>query len=157
MQPDRQAGAADLLQQRVEAVEARLGRELEVVAVAAHRAEQAAHLGERRAAGLLDALGARPRRPRASSGSLCRTAPTWSTITLTAWATMSWSSRAIRARSSATAMRAAASRSRSALGRALLRRLGLLGPLAQREAGEPADREQERDEDELAGRVVGSL
>ena len=51
---------------------------------------------------------------RASSGSLCRTAPTWSTITLTAWATMSWSSRAIRARSSATAMRAAASRSRSA-------------------------------------------
>ena len=49
-----------------------------------------------------------------ASGSLCRTAPTWSTITLTAWATMSWSSRAIRARSSATAMRAAASRSRSA-------------------------------------------
>jgi len=29
---------------------------------------------------------------------LCLTAPTWSTITLIAWATMSWSSRAIRAR-----------------------------------------------------------
>ncbi len=41
-------------------------------------------------------------------------APTWSTITLTAWATMSWSSRAIRARSSATAMRVTVSRSRSA-------------------------------------------
>ncbi len=35
-------------------------------------------------------------------------------MTLTEWATMSWSSRAIRARSSATAMRAADSRSRSA-------------------------------------------
>ena len=46
-------------------------------------------------------------------------------MTLTAWATMSCSSRAIRARSSATAMRAAASRSRSASGCALLRRLGL--------------------------------
>ena len=41
--------------------------------------------------------------------------------------------------------------------RAFLGRLGLLGPLAQGEAGEPADREQERDEDELARRVIGSL
>ena len=41
------------------------------------------------------------------------------------------------------------------LGGAQLRRLGLLGPLAQGEAGEPGDREQDRDEDELAGRVVG--
>ena len=41
------------------------------------------------------------------------------------------------------------------LGRALFRRLGLLGPLAQGEAGEPGDREQERDEDELARRVAG--
>ena len=43
------------------------------------------------------------------------------------------------------------------LGRARLGRLGLLGPLAQREAGEPDDREQDRDEDELAGSVAGSL
>ena len=49
-----------------------------------------------------------------AAGIRCRTAPTWSTITLTAWATTSWSSRAIRARSSATATRAADSRSRSA-------------------------------------------
>ena len=43
----------------------------------------------------------------AVSGSRCRTAPTWRTITLTACATTSCSSRAIRARSSATASRAA--------------------------------------------------
>ena len=55
VQLDGQAGAADLVEQRVEAVEARLGRELDVVPVAAHRAEETAHLGERRAAGLLDA------------------------------------------------------------------------------------------------------
>ena len=43
------------------------------------------------------------------------------------------------------------------LGRAHLRRLGLLGPLAQGEAGEPADPEQQRDEDELAGAWSGLL
>ena len=111
----RRAGPArpTSVQQRVEAVEPGLRRELDLVAVAAHRAEEPAHLGERGAAGLLDA----PERVAVLGqlvGSLCRTAPTWSTITLTAWATMSCSSRAIRARSSATAMRAAASRSRSA-------------------------------------------
>ena len=41
------------------------------------------------------------------------------------------------------------------LERALLGLLGLLGPLAQRIAGEPADREQHRDEDELARSVLG--
>ena len=117
------------------------GRELDVVAVAAHGAEEPAHLGERRAAGLLDAL--ERVRPPGSSGSLCRTAPTWSTITLTAWATTSWSSRAIRARSSATAIRAAASRSRSAMDRAQLGRLRLLGALAQHVARDPAEREQD--------------
>ena len=55
MQSHRQPGASDVVHQRVEGVEARLGAELDVVAVAAHRAEQAAHLGERCAAGLLDA------------------------------------------------------------------------------------------------------
>ena len=113
VQAHRQAGAADLVHQRVEVAEPRLGRELDLLALAPHRAEQPAHLGERRAAGLLDAFERLPVLASAR-GSLCRTAPTWSTITLTAWATMSCSSRAIRARSSATAMRAAASRSRSA-------------------------------------------
>ena len=56
MQPDGQAGAADLVQQRVEAVEAGLGHELDLVALAAHGAEETPHLGERRAPGPLDAL-----------------------------------------------------------------------------------------------------
>ena len=109
----RQAGPADLVQQGAEGVEAGLGHQVDVILVAAHGGQQTAHLGQRRTPGLLDAaeriavLGERV-------GSLCLTAATWSTITLTAWATMSCSSRAIRARSSATAIRAAASRSRSA-------------------------------------------
>ena len=48
MQLDGKAGAPDLLQQRVEAVEARLWHELGFVAVAAHGRQQLAHLGERR-------------------------------------------------------------------------------------------------------------
>ena len=55
VQPHGQAGAADLLEQGVEPVEPGLRRQLEALAVVAHRAEQPAHLGERRAAGLLDA------------------------------------------------------------------------------------------------------
>ena len=55
VQPDRKPGAADVVQQRVEPVDARLGRELEAVAVATHRPEEAAHLGKRCAAGPLDA------------------------------------------------------------------------------------------------------
>jgi hypothetical protein len=39
------------------------------------------------------------------------------------------------------------------LARAFLRSLVLRDPLAQREADEPGDREQRRDEDEVAGRV----
>ena len=55
VKPHRQPGAADLVQQRVEAVESRLRRQLEVVAAPSHRAEEAAHLGERVATGALDA------------------------------------------------------------------------------------------------------
>ena len=43
------------------------------------------------------------------------------------------------------------------LRRAFFRRLGLRGPLAQREAGEPGDREQDGDEDEVAGAWSGLL
>ena len=68
---------------------------------------------------------------------------------------MSWSSRAIRARSSATAMRAAASRSRSATAPRVPRPPRPARALAQREAGDPDDREEDRDEDELARRVAG--
>ncbi len=68
---------------------------------------------------------------------------------------MSWSSRAIRARSSATAMRAAASRSRSAWAARASAASACSAALAEREAREPADREQDGDEDELAGRAPG--
>ena len=113
MELDRQSRTPDLVQQRVEPVETWLGDELDFVAVAPHGGEEAAHLGERRPAGALDA----PERVAILGqlvGQVCLTAPTWSTMTLTACATTSWSSRAMRARSSATATRAADSRSRSA-------------------------------------------
>ena len=55
MQLDGQAGAADLVEQRVEAVEARLRHELGFVPFAAHRGEKTAHLGKRCPAGPLDA------------------------------------------------------------------------------------------------------
>jgi hypothetical protein len=72
----------------IEAVEAGLGQELGFVPVAAHGDEETAHLGERCPPGPLDApegiavLGQCIERR-------CLTAPTWSTITLTAWARMS--------------------------------------------------------------------
>ena len=114
VQPHGQAGAADLVEQRVEAVEARAGAR----ARGSSPSRRIAPSRRRISASAARPVCSTPRSASASSasasGSLCRTAPTWSTITLTAWATMSWSSRAIRARSSATAMRAAASRSRSA-------------------------------------------
>ena len=46
VQLDRQPGPADLVQQRVDAVEAGLRHELGLFPFAAHRGEQAAHLGE---------------------------------------------------------------------------------------------------------------
>ena len=50
-----QAGAADLVQQRVEAVETGLRNELDLVLVAPHCGKETAHLGERGPAGPLDA------------------------------------------------------------------------------------------------------
>jgi hypothetical protein len=55
MQPDGQAGPADLVQQGAEGVEAGLGHQVDVVLVAAHGGQEPAHLGQRRAPGLLDA------------------------------------------------------------------------------------------------------
>ncbi len=75
-----------------------------------------------------------------AAGIRCRTAPTCSTITLTACATTSCSSRAIRARSSATATRAADSRSRSARSARSSAASALLVALAQREPHEPGRR-----------------
>ena len=130
-----------------------VGHQRRAVALAPHRAEQPPHLGERSAARLLD-VAQRFASSRPESGMPWRTAPTCSTITLIAWATTSCSSRAIRARSSATATRAADSRSRSAWPRAL-RGLGLLGSLAQREADQPGDGELHRDEQVSPARGPG--
>src|SRR5207249_2272804 len=60
VQSYRKAGAADLVEQGVEVLEARLRRELHVLTVGAHRAEQSAHLGERRAARRLDVAECTP-------------------------------------------------------------------------------------------------
>ena len=54
VQLDGQPGAADLLDQRVEAVKAGLRRELDAIAVTAHHTEQTAHLRQCAAPGLLD-------------------------------------------------------------------------------------------------------
>ena len=115
VQPHRKPGAADLVEQRRRGCRDPAG-------ASSSRSSPSPRIAPRRRR--ISASAVRPAcsTPLSASavlrerrrGSLCRTAPTWSTITLTAWATMSWSSRAIRARSSATAMRAADSRSRSA-------------------------------------------
>ena len=67
---------------------------------------------------------------------------------------MSWSSRAIRERSSATATRAADFALALGLDGAFFRRLGLLGTLTQRVARDPGDHEPKRNEDEVAGRLT---
>ena len=56
VQLDGQTGAADFLQQRVEAVQAGLRGEFDVVTVATHGCQETAHLGKRSAAGPLDVL-----------------------------------------------------------------------------------------------------
>ena len=97
----------------------------------------------------------------AASGSrrrLRRAADAWITITLTEWATMSCSSRAMRVRSSVTRRLASSSRSRSARS-ARSRELGDLGPpaphvVADDEGGDQPDQRAERDPD---GEVVAIL
>ena len=132
------------------------GRELDVVAVAAHRAEQAAHLGERRAAGLLDAA----RAPRVSSrervGQLVPDG-----ADLQHHHADGVGDDVVQLARDPRAL--LGDRDRAPPPRARARRCGArssaasacCGALAQGEAGEPADREQHRDEDELAGGVVG--
>ena len=102
----------------------------------AQHPQQAAHLGERLAAGLLDRIQCL-RVTAFPLPSAIRSAPAWTTITLTLWETTSCSSRAIRARSSAEAARTLASRSRAARAqRTLLRYLRMDVPLANETARE---------------------
>ena len=83
------------------------------VVLAAEHADHAAHLGQRIAAGRSTTSSASSTFSWSGSSSR-RTAEAWTVITLTLCPTTSWSSRAIRARSSATASRACSSRSSSA-------------------------------------------
>ena len=152
---DRQARAADLVQQRLDACRGPGWGASSISSPSWRIAPSRRRISASAVRPACSTSWSASRSGASASGSRCRTAPTWSTITLTAWATMSCSSRAIRARSSATAMRLAGVPLALGLRRAHLRRLGLRGPLAQREAREPADREQGREEDELAGGVLG--
>ena len=139
MQLDGQAGAADLVQQRVEAVEAGLRRELDVVAVAAHGAEEAAHLGERSAAGALDA----PERIAVLRERIGELVPDGADLEHhhadrvgDDVVELARDPRALLGHGDACGRLALA----LGLGRAFLRRLGLLRALAQSEAGDPGDR-----------------
>ena len=154
MQPDGQARSADLVGERVETVESGLRGELEVVAVAAHRAEQAAHLGERAAAGALDAVE-RLRVLGQLAGQLVADGADLE------------HHHAHRVRDDVVQLARdpgallghgdACRRVALALGRgrALLGCLGLLGALVDGVPAQPADREQQRDEEELTGAVHG--
>ena len=140
--------------QRVEAIEARLGRELDAVALVAHRPEEAPHLRKRRAAGLFDALQRIPILVERLGQLVADGADLEHHH-----ADRVGDDVVELARDAGTLLghRDAGGRLAFALGleRTLFRRFGLLGPLAQREAGQPADPEQDGSEDELGRRVPG--
>ena len=149
-----QARSADLVQQRLDPVEAGLGRQVDPFAVLAQRAEQVAHLRERRAARLLDVLErltvrcARVGEPVPDGAHLehHHADGVGDDVVQLAGDPRALFGDSDAARGVPLAL---------GLRRAALRRLGLLGSLAQREAREPADREQGREEDELAGGMAG--
>jgi hypothetical protein len=154
VQQHGKAGAADRFQQVVEAVETWLGCQFGRFAVVAHGAEEAAHLGERRTAGLLDvseriAVLLERLRQLVPDGADLKDHHADGVgddvVELTRDA------RALLGNCEACSRLALA----LGLGRAFFCRFGLLGALAQGKAREPADPEEERDEEELAGRVCG--
>ena len=154
LQPHRKARAPELLDQRVEAVEARMRGALGVLTVASHRAEQAAHLAQCRAAGLLDA----PERLAVPLELVREVVPDGADLkhhhadgVRDDVVELARDARALLGdcdtrRGLALPLR---------LRRTQLRCVGALGSLAQDEAGEPADPEQHGREDDLARRVVG--
>ena len=94
-------------------------------------------------------------RSRSCSGLSSRRTPAACTvITLTLWPTTSWSSRAIRARSSATAARASSSRARSSRVGTLLRRVGLPQLVPEAEPDRPRDAEDDASPYEVADAAV---
>ena len=140
---DREAGLARLLDEPVEVLEARLRRERGRLLRPAEDADEPAHLGERLASGLLDdqqrlslPLLFGPQEPADARRLNGHDAD--------AWPTTSWSSRAMRARSSATAARASSSRLLEP-GRAFLGFPRLLELAAQAESEEPDGQEEKRE------------
>ena len=147
---DRKPGAAYVLQQRVEPVHARMGCELEAVAVATHRPEEAAHLGKRPATGPLDALEGIPVL-REHLRELVPDRPD-----LEHHDAHGVSDDVVELpRDPCPLLRDRDARGRLALALGLSRAyfgcFGLLGPLAQGVARDPSDHEPEGNEDELAG------
>ena len=153
---DRQAGAADLFSQRVEAVEAGVRLELDLFAFAAHGGQEAAHLGQCRASRLLDAfqrvtiLGERIRKlvPDGADLEHHHADGVRDDVVEFAGDPCTLLGRRDPRRRLPVAL---------GLGRACLCRFGFPGPLAHRKAGQPADPEHEREKDLLGGGVVGHV
>ena len=149
MQLDGQAGAADLVEQRVEAVEAGLGHELGFVPFAAHGGEETAHLGERCPAGPLDAseriavLGHRVGELVPDGADLEHHHADGVGDDVVE---LAGDPRALLCHRDACGRLALA----LGLGGALFRRFGLLGTLTQGVARDPGDHEPEGNEDEVA-------
>ena len=151
---DGKAGAPKGLQQRVEAAEAGLRSQLHVLGPLAHGAEEAAHLAERVAAGLLDARERLPV-PLQLGRQLVPHGPDLEHHDADGVrddvVQLAGDPRALlrdgdTGRRLALPLRVIGTR---------LRHLGVHGALAQGQATEPRDREESRREDEVARRVVG--
>ncbi len=106
-QLDRQPAGGEAAHERADVGEARLRGERDVLVLAAQHAEQAAQLRERLAPGLLDGGEGGLRRASGLRSASRRAAAACTVIALSAWATTSCSSPAIRVRSSSAALSAA--------------------------------------------------
>src|SRR5262249_55571153 len=117
-QLDRQPRLARVLDQPLELLEARLGRQCRSSLGVTQHAGHPPHPPRRILASAAPPVCSTTIRASLTRSWSCssrrRTAEACTGMTLTLWPTTSWSSRAIRARSSATALRARSSRSRSA-------------------------------------------
>ena len=157
MQLDGQTGTTDFLQQRVEAVEAGLRGEFDVVTVATHGGQETAHLGKRCAARPLDA----PERLAVLGQRIGKLVPHGADLehhhadgVRDDVVELARDPRALLCHRDACGRLALA----LGLDRTFLRRFGLRGTLAQSKAGAQAIHEVDGDEDELAdGQVAGDV
>ena len=151
VQLDGQPGAADLVEQRVEAVKPGLRHKLRFLTVASHRGQKASHLGQRHAPGALHAL----ERIAVLVERLGQLVPDGADLEHhhadgvgDDVVELARDPRALlRHRDARCCLTLALGPDRTFLGC-----LGLVGALAQGVAGEPGDDEPKGDEDELAGR-----